>query len=165
MQKAKSGWILFLDMDETMPAALKKEIKNLDPSDYKGFYVKRCNYFLGRYVGTDIILRLAKKGAGEWKRAVHETWEVEGKLGELKNPIIHNTAGSVAAMVDKINFYSSLHAKANMREGKRSGIIKIMFFPKLKFIQSVFMGRGFVFSLLQAFHSFLAWSKLYFLHS
>jgi len=165
LEKSKGDWILFLDSDETLSKDLKREIKNLNPNDYSGFYIERENYFIGKYIGTDKILRLGKKGTGKWSRRVHETWNIKGKVGELKNRIIHNSASSLHEMVDKINNYSTLHAEANYVEKKRPDIIKIIFFPKLKFFQSLLMGRGVTFSILQAFHSFLSWSKLYFLHS
>lgn len=159
LKKSKSEWVFFLDSDEKMTPALKREISALKDPDYGGFYVKRKNYFLGRYAGTDKIVRLGKKNSGKWVRKVHEIWKIKGKVGELKNPIIHNTAGSVSEMVNKINFYSTLHAQSNKEEGKESNLLKIIFYPKLKFIQSLLMGRDVISSTLQAFHSFLSWVK------
>ncbi len=165
LKKAKSDWVIFLDSDEVLSNALKKEIENLDPGDFNGFYIRRENYFLRQHIGTDKILRLGKANSGKWVRRVHETWKIKGKVGELNNPIIHNSAKSLHEMIAKINNYSTLHALANKEEGKRSNIFKIIFFPKLKFWESVLMGRGVTFSILQAFHSFLSWSKLYFSRS
>lgn len=161
LKKAKTDWVLFLDSDEKISEGLKKEIESLAPSNKNGFYIKRKNYFCGIYSGTDRILRLGKKDAGYWTRAVHETWKIEGPLGELKNPITHNTAETVSEMIDKINRYSQMHALANKKEGKKSNLFKIVFYPKLMLFKSLFMGRGVVFSILQAFHSFLAWSNLW----
>lgn len=159
LKKARTDWVLFLDSDEKLSDGLKKEIEDLDLENFKGFYVKRKNFFLGREAGTDKILRLGNKKAGKWYRQVHETWKIKGKTGELKNPIIHNTADSISEMITKINLYSSLHAVANKKEGKKTNTLKIIIYPKLKFIQSLLMGRGVAFSILQAFHSFLSWSK------
>lgn len=164
LKSAKSEWVLFLDSDETISPKLQKEIIQLTNNSVKsvnGFYINRENYFLGQFVGTDKILRLGKKDSGRWTRRVHETWEVRGKIGEVKNPIVHNTAKSLSDYIKKINFYSGLHAIANKEEGKTSSLLKIILYPGLKFIQSVFMGRGMVFSILQAFHSFLSWGKLW----
>lgn len=161
LAKAKGDWVFFVDSDEEVPRELKEEIENLKVKDYDGFYIRRKNYFLGKYVGTDKIIRLARKNAGRWKRRVHETWQVKGKVGELKNPLIHKTAESLSDYLRKINYYSTLHAEANKEEGKTSSIGKIIFYPKVKFIQTFWKSRHFVFSLLQSFHSFLAWSKLW----
>lgn len=161
MAKAKTDWVLFIDSDETVSAELAREIKALKPDNYSGFYLKRKNYFLGQDVGTDKILRLARKDAGRWQRRVHEIWKIKGKVGILKNFLIHRTADSVGEMLVKVNFYSTLHSQANLEEGKRSNLLKIILWPVLKFGQSFFSGRGVLFSFLQSFHSFLGWAKLW----
>lgn len=163
LKKAKREWVFFVDSDEEVSEDLVKEIEETLKTDkvknYNGFLVLRRNYLLGQYVGTDKILRLAKKGSGLWVRRVHEIWKVKGKVGQLKNPIIHKTSNNLSDLIDKINLYSTLHAQENLTNGKRSNILKIIFFPLAKFIQSILMGRGFVMSMLQSFHSFLSWSK------
>ena len=90
---------------------------------------------------------------------MHEVWRINGKIGELKNPIVHETAKSLKEYISKLNHYSTLHAEANINDGKRAGFFKVIFYPKFKFIESIIGGRGVVFSILQSFHSFLAWSK------
>jgi len=161
LKKSKREWIFFVDSDEKISKDLKKEINKLDPEDYSGFYIKRENYFLGRYIGTDKIIRLGKRNSGKWQRRVHEVWKIKGNVGQLKNPIIHNSVKNLHEYIDKINFYSSLHAQENMSQGKRSDIFKIVFYPPAKFFQSLVSGRGFVFSMLQSFHSFLSWTKVW----
>lgn len=163
----RGKWVIFLDSDETLSNELREEIKNLNPGTYGGFYLKRNNYFLGKYVGTDIIIRLVKCGSGKWKRLVHETYHLAGgtKAGCLKNSLIHNTADNLHGYINKINNYSTLHALANKQENKKATLFKIIFFPVFKFIQTFIKSRHFVFSLMQAIHSFLSWSKLYFLRS
>lgn len=165
LAKSKAVWILFLDSDEKISTA-KRIIRHQLPlsSEFSGYRIVRDNYFLGKYVGTDKIIRLGKKDAGKWVRRVHEIWQIKGKVGELKSPIIiHNTAKNLFDYVSKMNFYSTLHAKANREEGKNSSLFKIIFYPKMKFWITLFKSRNVVFSIMQAFHSFLSWSKLYFL--
>lgn len=162
LESSYANWVFFLDSDEEMAVGLKEEIqRKTRENKCNGFYVRRKNYFLGKYIGTDKILRFARKGKGKWYRKVHEIWEVEGNIGELKNPIIHNSYKDLHEAIRKINYYSTLHAEANWDEGKRSDLFKIIFYPPAKFIQSFLMGRGFVFSMLQSFHSFLGWGKLW----
>lgn len=161
--KSKSEWVFFLDSDEKISKELKEEmavwLNGQTVDKYNGFYIYRKNYFLGRFIGTDRILRLAKRNSGKWQRRVHETWKVSGAVGQLENPIIHETAKKLNEYIGKINNYSTIHAEENLRDGKKSNLFKILFYPPLKFLQSVLSGRGFVFSMLQSLHSFLAWSK------
>jgi glycosyltransferase involved in cell wall biosynthesis len=159
LKKAKGEWVFFLDSDESVSSLLKKELNNLSAANYDAFYVRRDNYFLGKYIGTDNIVRLGKAKRGRWTRRVHENWKFDGPVGQLRYPIIHNSARSIFEMIGKINNYSTLHAMANQEEGKKSSLFKIIVYPKLKFIESIFAGRGIVFSVIQAFHSFLSWGK------
>jgi len=161
LKKSRSDWVLFLDSDEKVTPKLMTEVnstlnkvRNLD-----AYYLKRKIYFLGKYIGEDKVLRLAKRSSGKWVRAVHETWQVKTRFGTLQNYIIHNTADNLHEYIEKMNKYSTLHAQENFREGKQSSPFKIVVYPFLKFLQNIFFGRGFVFSMLQSFHSFLAWSK------
>lgn len=164
---SNAEWILFLDSDEVLSDELKEEIKNLNPDEQTNGY-----YILREGIAEEKLLRLARKDAGKWERCVHEVWRVKGKIGCLKNPMIHDEEKSLTAMIKKANFYSTLHASANKREGKKSNILKIIVFPVGKFFQTLFVKRaykkgvnGFVFSFFQSFQSFLSWCKLYFLRS
>jgi len=161
MGKSKSDWVLFLDTDEKISKELDQELKSLDTIGYSGFWIKRKIIFLGEEIGEDKVVRLGKKDAGKWNRAVHETWEIKGKIGTLKNYIVHSTAENLHEYVEKMNKYSTLHAIENKKEGKRSTLLKIIIFPKFKLLQNLFLGRGFTFSMLQSFHSFLGWTKLW----
>jgi hypothetical protein len=165
LKKAKTDWVLFLDSDEHLLKPLQDPSENYDKPSlplHDGYFLKRRNYFLGDYVGTDKIVRLGKKNKGKWKRMVHEVWDIKN-VGVLDNEIIHNTADNISIYLDKINNYSTLHAIANMKEGKRSTLLKIIFFPLGKFILSLIKSKHVVFSIMQSLHSFLSWTKLYFL--
>ncbi|MGA2910737.1 MAG: hypothetical protein ABSE04_03015 [Candidatus Microgenomates bacterium] len=159
LAKTKSEWILFLDTDEKLPKKLAEEIAKLEPGNFEGFYIKRKIVFLGKVIGEDKVLRLARKKSGKWVRRVHETWKINGPVGTLKNYIIHNTAYNLHNYIEKINNYSSIHASENLKEGKSSNLFKMIFYPKAKFIQNILEGRGYIFSMLQSFHSFLGWAK------
>jgi hypothetical protein len=160
MSNAKSKWVLFLDSDEK----LTTPIKHL-PGNHKAYEITRRNYFLGKFVGTEKIVRLGLRSAGLWKRIVHEYWDVDKKfLGNITDSeIIHNTSDSLGDYINKINKYSDLHALANNSEGKRSSIVKIVIFPLGKFLVTLVRSKNLVFSIMQSLHSFISWAKLYFL--
>lgn len=157
LKKSKTDWVLFLDSDEELSAP----IENLDKK-YDGYILKRKNYFLGKYVGTDKIVRLGKSKFKTWRRSIHEIWDIN-KVGHLDNYIIHNTADNLADYIKKINYYSDLHAKANLKERKKSTLFKIITFPVAKFILALLKSKHIVFSIMQSLHSYLSWTKLYFL--
>lgn len=169
LEKAKGDWVLFVDVDEEVSEALAEEIINskLQILNCTGFYIKRKDLTWGR--AADVrLLRLAKKNSGIWRRKVHEVWDVKGRTQLLKNPLLHHSDPSLARFIKRINFYSTLHAEANLQEAKKSTLVKIIFFPLAKFCYYFFIKlghldgtKGFVFSLIISFHSFLSWAKLW----
>lgn len=164
LRKTKSDWVLFVDTDEVITKDLEKEIKEaIKDESYEGYYIKRKIYFCGTLAGEDKMLKLGKKTAGKWRRKVHEVWDIKGKVGTLNNYIIHNTANNLTEYLNKVNYHSTLHANEVLREGKRSNLFKIIFFPVGKFIVTLIKSRHVVFSIMQSLHSFLSWTKLYFL--
>jgi hypothetical protein len=163
LKKAKSEWVLFLDSDEKLSNKLEKEISDLDPKECGGFIIKRKIIFLGKEIGEDKVVRLVKRNSGKWVRAVHEAWQTRQEVRPLDGYINHNTANNMHDYIDKMNKYSVIHAKENLKEGKTSSLFKIILYPKLKFVENLLAGRGFVFSMLQSFHSFFAWANLWLL--
>lgn len=164
LDNSKSDWVFFVDSDEVMSEKLREEInKAIKDKSVNGYFVARRNYFIGSFVGTDYIVRLGRKNKGSWQRSVHETWDIKGNVGRLESPLIHNTADNLRDYIGRMDYYSTLHAEANKKEGKKSNIFKILFYPLAKFFVTFFKSGNIVFSIMQSFHSFLAWSKLYFL--
>lgn len=160
LKKAKTDWVLFLDSDEKISKTPK--IQNSKQEAYK---IKRKNYFLGQYVGMDWIIRLVKKGTGKFVRKVHEVWKPNRleSVGYSDEVITHNTADNLSEYLKKMNNYSDLHAMANLSESKKSSLFKIIFFPIGKFFVTLLKSKNIVFSIMQSLHSYLSWSKLYFL--
>lgn len=176
LEKAKGDWVFFVDADERVSDSLREEVTKL--LSYKvtrslGFYLKRRDFIWGRKLkhgetGNIKLLRLGKKDAGKWRRAVHEAWEVEGPTETLRNPLSHYSHQTLREFLADIDWMSTLHAEENKKEGKRSNLFKIIFFPKLKFIDSWILKLGFLdgvpgllVAFLMSFHSYLAWSKLW----
>jgi glycosyltransferase involved in cell wall biosynthesis len=173
LQQAKFEWVLFLDADETIGEELKKEIINaLSQTSIVGFQIGRIDNFLGKNLlfgetASIKLLRLAKRGKGEWSRAVHENWLIRGKIGTLKNKLMHNPHQSIEEFIDKINHYTELEMSEWRSENRNLTLIKLFFFPSLKFIDNYFIKLGFldgmpgfILAYLMSFHSFCVRAKL-----
>lgn len=178
LSKARGKWVLFLDADERIAEDLRNEIVQItnDPLvGYLGLYFKREDYLWGKKLkhgetANVKLLRLARRKAGKWRRRVHETWEIEGQTRDFKNPLSHHPHPTLSDFIDSVNAMSDLHAKANLEEGKKSSLIKIIIWPLGKFVLNYIfkMGfldgiQGFMVALVMSFHSYLSWSKLWFL--
>lgn len=176
--KAKGEWILFVDADERITRSLREEIKQVISSPtnkYNGFYFNRIDFMWGKWlkhgeVGSTKVLRLFRKGAGEWRRRVHPTFNLRGGSSQIRNPILHYPHQNLREFLESVNRWSTWHAVANKEEGKTSSLFKIISMPAAHFFRNFFlrMGfldgmQGFIFATVMSFHSFLAWSKVWML--
>ena len=170
LRRAKNEWVMFVDSDEKVTPALAGEIQKKGDSlkDINGFYLKRRDRFLGKWLrfgetASVRLLRLGRKDAGRWERPIHEMWMIGGRTEELKNPILHYSHQSVDGMVEKLDRYSEIEAEyrfyktnkltkeqTNKKTKKSSNnkIIKIWLlvemavFPAGKFMQNYFLRLG-----------------------
>lgn len=173
--KAKGEWILFVDSDELVPSKLRDEISGVTKKDSTaaGYYISRKDFLFGRelrYGETAHVklLRLAKKDAGIWERAVHETWNVKGTVASLTTPLLHYPHSRVSEFLTQINRYTTINAREFYNAGIRVSVRQIILYPKAKFIQNYFFRLGFldgvaglVVAMMMSFHSFLTRGKLW----
>ena len=94
---ATGDWILQLDADEVVSKGLCEEITDIlknDPVE-NGYWMPRKNYFLGRFLMKggqypDYTVRLYRNGKGKLpQKDVHEQAVIEGKIGYLKEALLH----------------------------------------------------------------------------
>lgn len=179
LAKAKTPWVLFLDSDETLSPQLEAEIlsitSSLSPSPYDAYSIPRLDTFLGRVMrygepGHTRLIRLARKDFGQWVRPVHEVWQGNGRVGELKNPLLHHSHESISSFLDKINRYSTIEAEYRFKQGIKSSLWKIAVYPIAKFKYNYLLRQGFrdgvpgtIMTIMMSFHSYLTWTKLYLL--
>lgn len=177
LEKASGDWILFIDADERITQTLKKEIlyKIDSKENISGFYIKRKDYFMGKMLNhgetsSIKLLRLIRKGSGNWMGKVHETLIVSGTNETLENPLFHYPHPTISEFLKEINFYSSLRARELYEKRKKVNFFSVLTYPKIKFFLNFFFRKGFldgiqgfVFALLMSFHSFLVRGKLWLL--
>jgi glycosyltransferase involved in cell wall biosynthesis len=173
LEKANHDWILFVDSDEVVPDALAREIQKSIRQNIRGFYVQRQDVMWGRALkhgetAHAQFLRLAQKGAGIWKEPVHEQWDVQGHIGQLKTPLLHYPHPDVAQFLSQINMYSSIRAKYLFDHGVCEPWWKVIVNPGAKFFVNYVWFLGFldgmpgaIIAILMSFHSFLVRAKLW----
>ena len=120
-------WILFLDADEVVPAELWGEIESvvLGGTPHVGFLIAKGFHFLGRRMRwggfSHKALLLLRNGKGRFERLVevpgdtldmevHERVIVDGSVGQLNTPLIHEDFKGLAAYIDRHNKYSTWEA-------------------------------------------------------
>ncbi|AWM40072.1 Glycosyl transferase family 2 [Gemmata obscuriglobus] len=121
-------WVLFLDADEEVPPALWDEIRAAvaDPQAPNGFLIVKGFHFLGRrfrFGGFSFAaVLLVRLGRARFERLVddattaldmevHERVIVDGAVGTLRTPLIHDDFKGLNAYLDRHNKYSTWEAK------------------------------------------------------
>jgi len=122
-----SRWLLMVDADEQIPAALWHEISTAIRQEHgpAAYFIRKGFHFLGRrfrYGGFsfDAIL-LFRLGTARFEHLVdddpsgmdmeiHERLIVDGKTGRLNTPLIHDDFKGLDSYIDKHNRYSSWEA-------------------------------------------------------
>ncbi len=174
-EQASHDWILSLDDDEILTPELQKEIQNLDlkNTEYQGFKIPRSLIFLGKLLRFSgeyrrLTLRLFNRKYGNWNAEyVHESVEVKGKIGTLKNQILHDSYRDLTDYFNKFNKYTSLGARTLAERGKTASSLKIISrFPTTFFKIYLLKGScldgyaGFMWALLTAINPVVKYAKL-----
>lgn len=169
LAKAKGDWVLFVDDDEVVSDELSAEINKAIQGDKVGYYLTRDDYFWNRRLrfgetASVRLLRLAKKDAGKWEGRVHETWQILGPTGTLKNPLQHYPHPTISAFLGQINHYTDLRAK----ELGHFSLWQTLPFPPAKFLQNYILRLGFldglaglVMAFMMSLHSLIVRVKQY----
>ncbi len=158
---ATRDWILQLDGDEHISKEQKEEIKEIlekDPKEFNGYWMPRKNWFLGRFLMKggqypDYTLRFYRNGKGRLpQKDVHEQAEVVGKVGYLKNALLHYPYKDFGHYLNKWNRYNILFAGQIKEEQENKNIIQKFLYaigylfvkPSHWFLTTYFRHKGFV---------------------
>lgn len=172
-EKAKSKWLLYVDVDERVPSSLVEEIKAAisKGGDFSAFLVWRQNYYLGKsWPKKERIIRLIKKETLiGWQGILHETPIVAGKVGNLKSSLLHYTHANLSSMIDKTNEWSEIEAELRYK----SDHPKMSWWRFFRVMSTAFFRSyiseggwrvgavGLIESIYQAFSIFITYAKLW----
>lgn len=180
----RGNWILQLDADERVTPQLAEEIQRV-MSEYKdsspvAYWLKRKNFFLGRFLKKggqypDPVIRLFRRGKARLpEKSVHEQMKVDGKVdgkvGWLKNDLIHWATPKFARYLLRENRYALLEAEKMLQTKLPINpwtVTKYLIALPVRTFFSIFIRhkgfvdgwQGFVFALFSGFHFILAFSK------
>lgn len=159
MDACQEDWILQLDADERVSSMLKEEITKIVTADSStqpdAFYLKRRNYFLGRWMNKggmypDPVIRLFKKGRARLpQQSIHELMTVDGTTGWLNEDLLHIADPSFSRYLKRSNRYTTLQAQAWLKENKlKTDTITILNYmvikPLVRFLEIYLRHKGFL---------------------
>ncbi len=151
IQSASSEYVLVVDADEEVPAALREYLYDLvaQPDCPAGVYLPRKNYFLGHYMHCyypDYILRFFRRDAADWPPTIHSLPRVEGKTIYIPRKrkdlaLIHLVNESIHELWDKMNRYTD--NDAYRRRHKKYGTLALFYRPRVRFFKMFILKGGF----------------------
>ena len=148
---ARHDWVLCLDADERVSDELRQSIRAaLAAPEAHAYAMARCNRFMGRWLRhgegyPDWSLRLFDRRRARWSAdAVHEKVIADAPAARLAGDLMHDSAETLAAYLDKQNSYTSMQAEALFKAGKRAGAAQLLLSPALRFIKFYFLRLGFL---------------------
>jgi hypothetical protein len=153
---------------------LAKEIVEID-GKYDSYQLNRVNYFLGKEVKfgdriPDCVTRLFKKSRlKNWTGEIHESSNVDGKMGRLDGALYHLTHRSIFLMTEKtINFSeheANLRFMANHPPVIGWRLVRVFlteFYNRIIKMQGWRQGtEGWIDGIFQAFSLFIAYARLW----
>ncbi|MEN8200701.1 MAG: glycosyltransferase family 2 protein [Thermodesulfobacteriota bacterium] len=165
VEQAEHDWVFVLDCDERISPPLASEIREILHNPGKqGYFVPRLNRWFGKNIKhcglyPDYSIRLFDRRKGAFNEvAVHESVQLKGKSGYLKNPIHHLAYDTIEEFIDKQNRYSSLNHTFNPLKAllNPSWTFFRLYFLKLGFLDG---WNGFLIARLYAQYTFWKYAK------
>ena len=179
--ESKSNWFLmplypvfgiviswaFVDVIERF----SKPLQHVAIGAFVVFSVSLPIYYRDHIRVPDYVVRLVKKRHATFPcKTVHEQIEIEGTIGNLKEPMIHNTNPTFEDYMRKADTYTSLTAQEMIETRKENTIWALFSYmlikPIMRFLalyirhKGVLDGwRGFVWAVMSAMHYPMAYIK------
>jgi glycosyltransferase involved in cell wall biosynthesis len=149
---AKGQWVLSLDADERVNEALRADIlaaiaNNIGPTVYR---MPRRSRYCGQFMqhsgwSPDYVVRLFRRGSAKFSDdLVHERLVVQGKVGDLKAPLLHLSFPDFESVLDKANRYSTAGAQAMRLKGRNATLLGAIGHGMWAFFRTYVIRRGFL---------------------
>lgn len=174
---AQNEWVFAIDADEVVTEKLRDEVLTRlseDKNENSGYYIKRHPYYLGRWINhggwyPDFKLRLFRKDkAYVGGENPHDKCFVHGKTARLKGEMIHYPYKNISRQLRTINTYSDIVSERLFRKESAFPLVKMLFKPPVKFLETYiyklgFLDElpGFVISVLSSYYIFMKYAKLW----
>lgn len=150
---ASNSWILFIDADERLTPELQQEISTvINQKNSASAYFMRRNFMFEnrklRFSGwqTDKIIRLFRKENATYnlKKIVHEKLIIQGKIGKLKNRLIHYSYSNYEDYKQKMIFYGQLKAQEEVLKTTNPNSFHFYIRPAYQFLNQYIVRFGFL---------------------
>jgi len=176
---ATSRWVLSLDADERISQALRDEVlAAIRSGAHDGWRIPRISEFCGKFIRhsgwrPDHTLRLGRREvSGFTDHFLHAHMTVAGSIGELKSNIIHYSYPDIHDVLEKLDRYSSGHARDMLARGKSASVPRALLHGLFAFVRTYVFRLGFLdgqhglmLAVYNAEYTYYKYIKLMFLQS
>ncbi|PKP20055.1 MAG: glycosyltransferase family 2 protein [Bacteroidetes bacterium HGW-Bacteroidetes-21] len=148
---ASSPYVLSLDADEVLSDELVVSILKVKSDwTFDGYYFNRLNNYCGSWIRhcgwyPDRKLRLWDSRKGQWTGInPHDRYEMtpESKTMWLKGDLLHYSYHSVSQHLLQVEKFTNIASKADFARGRRTNLLRIMFYPCWKFLRDYIFRLG-----------------------
>lgn len=173
-ERAAHDWILSIDADEALSEALEGEIWSLKKNGaaHDAYTVPRLAQYLGRWIlhsgwYPDRKVRLYDRRKAKWiGRYVHESVQVNGRIGHLESNLLHFTCDSLSEHLKTMDRYTTLAAEEIVSQKQKIHMRRLIFDPLWTFFRTYVVQRGFLdgpegltIAYMAALYTFLKYAK------
>jgi len=151
LAQTTADWVLSVDADERVGAALAAEIRAVIAAPAaEGYEMPRLSSFLGRPMRhsgwyPDRVLRLFRRDKGRFTDdVVHERVVVEGRIGRLSNDLVHHPVRTIDQALARMDRYSTLGAEKLATQGRSASFGKAVARGAFAFLRTYVLQRGFL---------------------
>ena len=152
IQRAACDWILSIDADESVTEELRREIEEAieQPGKNVAYQIPRRSSYCGRFMNhggwwPDYVVRLFRRGyAGFSEDLVHERLLVQGAMGRLINPLIHDAFSNLEEVLETTNAYSSAGARLLEQRRRTASLTGAVLHGVWSFFHTYIVRAGFL---------------------
>jgi glycosyltransferase involved in cell wall biosynthesis len=126
---AQGAWVLSIDADERVTPqladAIRAAVAQADADGCEGYEILRWTTFCGQVMNRapwnrDYILRLFRNGRARFSDdLVHERIICGGKVGRIREPLLHHSVRKLEDALRRMDGYSTLSAQQIVASGRK----------------------------------------------
>ncbi|MCC7203547.1 MAG: glycosyltransferase family 2 protein [Phycisphaeraceae bacterium] len=178
IRQATGDWILVVDSDEVIPAALWDHLVAYAarPDAAEALRIPRKNLALARFLWCwypSYITRFFRRGCVDWPHLVHVAPTVAGRVDHISRrrldlAIIHYNYDSIEQCIARMNTYTTLEVERFRGRGEKFSAWKMLLRSVNEFHKRMIHLRGYrdgmhgvIFVGISVFYQFLAMAKLW----
>jgi glycosyltransferase involved in cell wall biosynthesis len=147
---ARGEWTLMVDADEWVPERLQQQLlRAVQDPQHAAYRMPRLSSYCGQFMRhggwwPDHITRLMRTAKARYEGAVHERALIDGSVGTLTEPLLHESFRDFEQVLRKMNAYSTTNAEQMVRAGKTGSLAAALGHGLWTFIRSYVLRAGFL---------------------